>query len=97
MVLKPDQTMWVCGLNNKGQLCDGTTINRNALLKITDGIKAVSGGDNYTMVIKSDNSLWACGQNDYGQLGDGTTIDRTSLVKIADGVKAVKVQDCRIP
>jgi alpha-tubulin suppressor-like RCC1 family protein len=62
--------------------------NKN-LVKIADGIKAISAGYNHTLVLKTDNSLWACGDNSDGQLGDGTTINKNTLVKIAEGIKTI--------
>jgi alpha-tubulin suppressor-like RCC1 family protein len=59
------------------------------LVKIADGIKAISAGYYHTLVLKTDNSLWACGYNEFGLLGDGTLINKSSLVKIADGIKTI--------
>jgi alpha-tubulin suppressor-like RCC1 family protein len=75
--------------NSGGQLGDGTTIDRTSLVKVADGIKAITTGYDFTLVIKTDNSLWACGNNGDGQLGDGTKINKSSLVKITDDVQAI--------
>ena len=88
---KTDGSLWGTGLNNRGQLGDGTTTDRNSPVKIVDkDVIAVAAGTYHSLFIKSGGSLWAMGQNTYGQLGDGTTTDRTSPVQIlASGVTAV--------
>ena len=88
---KTDGSLWGTGRNNRGQLGDGTTTDRNSPVKIVDkDVIAVAAGTYHSLFIKSGGSLWAMGQNNYGQLGDGTTTDRTNPVQIvASGVTAV--------
>jgi hypothetical protein len=100
--LSTDRSLWSWGDNSKGQLGDGTTIDRSTPVKIMDGVATVSAGIRHTMALKTDGSLWAWGANESGQIGDGTvsephlvgwTIvfgtenDRHSPVKVMDGVK----------
>ncbi len=78
LAIKSDGTLWAWGLNDYGQLGDGTTVNRNSPVQIgteTNWV-SVSGGGRHTIAIKIDGTLWAWGRNTYGQLGDGTTTDR---------------------
>ncbi len=85
LAVKSDGSLWAWGLNNYGQLGDGTTTGRNAPTQIMppgSGLTAVAAGANHTLAAKSDGSLWASGSNGYGQLGDGTTANHSSPVQI---------------
>merc|ERR1712222_215342 len=76
------------GLNNHGQLGDGTVTQRLGYVEVMDdGVKDVCTGEYTTFVIKKDGSLWATGLNNYGQLGDGTvtTAGYSSLALKQDG------------
>jgi len=72
LFLKSDGSLWAMGLNNEGQLGDGTYNNANSPEFVASGVIAIAAGDNHSFFIKSDGSLWAMGYNQYGQLGDGT-------------------------
>ncbi|MBK9793554.1 MAG: hypothetical protein IPP60_10740 [Sphingobacteriales bacterium] len=76
MVLKPDNSLWVCGDGSNGKLGDGLYDSYNKLFKIEDNVFAMSGGTDHTMIIKKDNTLWECGYNYYGQLGIENTQSR---------------------
>jgi len=99
LAIKTDGSLWAWGSNYKGQLGDGTTIDRESPVKIMDSVVAISAGGNYSMAIKTDGTLWGWGSNTYGQLGNGesggfysqydTDIDKTSPVKIMDNIVAV--------
>jgi alpha-tubulin suppressor-like RCC1 family protein len=73
--IKSDGTLWAWGLNDAGQLGDGTTVNRMQPIQIgTDNDWAeVAGGYQHAVAIKTNGALWAWGSNIYGQLGNGTT------------------------
>jgi alpha-tubulin suppressor-like RCC1 family protein len=75
--IKPDGTLWAWGLNDKGQLGDGTTVNRMQPVQIgTDTDWAsVAGGLQHAVGLKTNGALWTWGLNYYGQLGNGTTTD----------------------
>ncbi len=71
-----DATARTCGLNNYGQLGDGTTtIYKSTPVQVSGltGITAVAGGGDHSLFVKNDGTAWACGYNVAGQLGDGTT------------------------
>jgi alpha-tubulin suppressor-like RCC1 family protein len=78
VAVNADGTVSAWGLNNQGQLGDGTTTNRLTPVKVPglSGITQVSAGGNYVLALGSDGTVWAWGSNATGQLGDGTTISR---------------------
>ena len=88
----PGGSIWAWGNNFKGQLGDGTIINRLSPVQIgteTDwdsslggGFPPISAGSLHTIARKTNGTIWAWGDNGYGQLGDGTRITRLSPVRI---------------
>lgn len=86
LVVKSDHSLWACGINDRGQLGNGTTQGSAEYIKIMDDVSKAEAGENFAFAVKQDGTLWAWGANDRGQLGDGTTIDRLSPVKVADGI-----------
>ena len=90
LAIKTDGSLWAWGLNDSGQLGDGTTTNRPDPVKIMDEVTFVSAGSSHSLAIKTDGSLWAWGSNAYGQLGDGTGGERDALstapVEIMDDI-----------
>ena len=84
--IKTDGSLWAMGLNNYGQLGDGTTEDRHSPVKVLDdGVIAVTTGSKHTLFLKEDGSVWATGWNACGQLGDGTTQSSSIPVKVVDG------------
>jgi alpha-tubulin suppressor-like RCC1 family protein len=95
VALSADGTVWTWGLNNHGQLGDGTTTNRNRPVQVhgLSNVIQVSAGDNHIAVLKSDGTVWAWGWNaTYGQIGDGTAIDRHTPVQVRGLSNIVQVR-----
>ncbi|MFE2917355.1 RCC1 domain-containing protein [Kitasatospora indigofera] len=71
LALLKDGTVKAWGLNDKGQLGDGTIVN--ATLPVTvaglEDVKAVTAGDTFSMALLKDGTVKAWGNNDKGQLG----------------------------
>jgi alpha-tubulin suppressor-like RCC1 family protein len=83
------------GDNESGQLGDGTTINRNTPVEVTElsGVIAIATGYSHTCALTSSSKVMCWGANYSGQLGDGTTIDRLTPVEVSElntGVVAIR-------
>ena len=70
------------GLNDHGQLGDGTTTTRSAPTLITGlhNVATLALGESHTCAVLTDGTTFCWGLNSSGQLGDGTTTERTSPV-----------------
>jgi alpha-tubulin suppressor-like RCC1 family protein len=90
--------LYAWGLNNSGQLGDGTTTDHLTpeVTTLAPGVSPIAvaagsaesptlGADGYTLAIGSDGKLYAWGDNTYGELGDGTTTARSSPESISLG------------
>jgi alpha-tubulin suppressor-like RCC1 family protein len=87
-----DNTVHAWGVNNTGQIGDGTSgsaNNRLSPVNITNSgtlsgrtVVAIAAGREHTLALCSDNTVHAWGRNDNGQIGDGTTTQRNSPVNI---------------
>ncbi|MDP3000959.1 MAG: hypothetical protein Q8N47_25985 [Bryobacterales bacterium] len=88
-----DGTVRAWGLNDSGQLGDGSTANRLTQVPVSGltGVLAVAGGANHSLALKSDGTVWAWGNNAYGQLGDGGSTNRLTPVLVSGltGVVAI--------
>jgi len=85
VTVKTDGTLWTWGANDRGQLGDGTIINKSSPTQTVSGgtdWKQASAGNRMTAAIKTDGTLWMWGE---GYLGDGTTLHRSSPVQTISG------------
>ena len=89
MYIKEDNTLWATGLNDAGQLGDGTTVNRSTAVLVATDVVSVSCGGKHSLYIKKDGGMWATGSNASGQLGTGSTASITTAQKIATDVIAI--------
>jgi alpha-tubulin suppressor-like RCC1 family protein len=84
LALKEDGTLWGWGLNNQGQLGNGTLVNKTVPTQIGTATNwsQISAGHNFSTALKNDGTIWAWGDNTFGQLADGTTTNRTAPIQI---------------
>jgi alpha-tubulin suppressor-like RCC1 family protein len=74
--------LWGWGLNDYGQLGDGTTVSRSVPVPVDSSafggkkITSLSAGLNHTVALDESGKLWAWGRNRFGAIGDGSTVDR---------------------
>jgi len=87
LVLLKNGDLWVCGLNNSGQLGLGDTQKRQRFKRIKglpSPVIKFAAGSNHSLVLLKSGELWACGANTWGQLGLGSKSksEVTRFVKI---------------
>lgn len=92
MALKTDGTVWAWGLNNYGQLGDGTAVNVGRPVRVDispgvglTGVVAIAAGNSLSAAVKSDGTALTWGYNGFGGLGDGTTTSRSRPTLVKDG------------
>ncbi len=74
--LASDDTVWAFGINDRGQVGDGTTTPPAAPVQLTTigPVSQMSAGLWHTLTLGTNGTVWAWGGNDYRQLGDGTPL-----------------------
>jgi hypothetical protein len=82
------------GLNDNGQLGDGTTANRSTPVDVVglSAVTAIVAGTAHNCALTSSGSAKCWGLDDNGQLGDGTTVNRLTpvdVVGLSGGVTAI--------
>lgn len=86
VAIKSDGSLWSWGLNDYGQLGDGSIIRKNTPTLISNEQWKKIDASDHTLAIKYDDSLWAFGYNGQGQLGDGTKINRNMPIQVNNNI-----------
>lgn len=93
--LTSEGDVWCWGLNNYGQLGDGTTEQRLTPVKVrglNGGAVAIDVGHYHTCALTNTGGVKCWGQNFAGHLGDGTREDRAEpvdVIGLSQGVNAI--------
>ncbi len=77
------------GLNENGQLGDGTTASHASPVVVAGGhaFAAVTAGLRHTCALDTNGAAFCWGDDTYGELGDGTTTSSSSPVAVAGGIQ----------
>lgn len=86
-----NNNLWGWGLNDYGQLGDGTKIPKSYPVHILEDVVDVTSGERFTVALKSDASLWAWGWNWMGELGNGNQKESLIPIKVMEEVKDFSV------
>ena len=81
-VISVGGTIYCTGLNNYGELGDGTTASsrdweENVLVNDVGTIKDMAAGQNFVCALNTDDEVWCMGFNGHGELGNGSFEDET--------------------
>jgi alpha-tubulin suppressor-like RCC1 family protein len=77
LALKSDGTVWAFGGNLRGEVGDGTTIDRCspvAVTGLTGVFTAIAAVGEHSMALRNDGTVWTWGINNEGEEGNGTTV-----------------------
>lgn len=89
-------SLWAWGLNDFGQLGDGTTLDRPVPTPSRAprwDIVSLAAGLGHSLLLTRDGHVYACGRNDFGQLGfEGP--DRSTQWKLVPGLDRVDQVVC---
>jgi alpha-tubulin suppressor-like RCC1 family protein len=89
LVVCTDNTVRSFGLNDWGQLGNGTNNNSNVPVSVSslNGITSVATGVEHSLALKNDGTVWGWGLNFSGQLGNG--IQTSSNVPVQNNLSNV--------
>jgi alpha-tubulin suppressor-like RCC1 family protein len=74
------------GLNDSGQLGDGSTATKTAPVSVSglaSNVAAISATGWHSCALMDTGGVKCWGSNGWGQLGDGTTVNRTTAVNVS--------------
>jgi alpha-tubulin suppressor-like RCC1 family protein len=87
LAITGDGRAWAWGLNNSGEIGDGTGTLRTAPVPVVSLARVVQiaagSHGNHSVALTSDGVVWAWGSNGAGQLGDSTATIRYFPVRVS--------------
>ena len=61
LFVKTDGSLWACGDNSSGQLCDGTNSGCSTPKQVMTNVQTATAGYNFTLIVKTNGELQTCG------------------------------------
>ena len=98
--LTTEGKLYCWGFNYRGQLGDGSAVNRDIPVPVAGDLtfRSVNAGESHTCGITTAGRAYCWGDNYYGQLGDGSQEERRAPSAVAGGsfasVKAGSTHSC---
>ncbi len=94
LALKNDGTVWAWGINDRGELGNGSAVPYSTTavqVSNLSGVRAIAAGSKFALALKNDGAVWAWGANDLGQLGNATPTTSGTPVQVSSlsGVVAI--------
>ncbi len=86
--VRQNGTAWAWGTGCRGQVGDGTTVNKSSPVLVVGGFTdwcQVSAGFVHSIGVRQNGTLWAWGQGVGGLLGDNTVVAKSSPVSVVGG------------
>jgi alpha-tubulin suppressor-like RCC1 family protein len=83
-----EQRAFCWGRNDRGQLGDGSTLQRTLPAPVAGGLRFASvsaQGGFHSCALTPAGKAYCWGDNEHGQLGDGTAVSRSAPVEVAGG------------
>ena len=100
LALKNDGTVWAWGLNQDGELGDGTNTDSSTPVEVKDPndpsgylseVETIAAGSSHSLALKDDGTVWAWGDNRAsqgtrigGQLGDDEITSSNTPLQVSD-------------
>ena len=84
--IKTDGSLWCWGLNDQGQLGDGTLVNKSTPvcpMGMHAQVRSVAVGYSHSCAVKTDGTTWCWGRGTDGQLGHGAFTSSSLPVQVA--------------
>ena len=92
LFLESSGTVWASGLNDRGQLGDGTTTERRNPVRVMDGsgnplsgVRGISAGEYHSVFLRGRHRLDGWKKWIPDNLGMGSTLDKSVPVQVVDG------------
>jgi alpha-tubulin suppressor-like RCC1 family protein len=85
LFLKNNGSLFACGINEMGQMANGTASTTSQLVPlqvISGGVRTIFVGGDCSFILKTDNTLWACGTSFDGKMGVGATAQSSALRRV---------------
>ena len=84
-------TAWTWGLNQVGELGDGSTVNATTPVGALPGVTAVAGGYGHSLALLANGHVAAWGNGEYGQLGTKTSLTTCGMAMTPCATSPVSV------
>lgn len=89
-LITDDNCLYACGLNDCGQIGDGTTENKEIRVIIMQNVAAVAAGEKHVLALDTKGGLWVWGSQENGRLGNSQSSGvQSSPLKLMTMVRSI--------